>query len=101
MGEIADEMIGRMIDGMFDRYDIDEFDLPIYDRGHRPLTKDGRWVTRDGEQLRIKDMRTPHLINAANLCRRTGNDEKADELLAEVNRRRAPPPEEEEDDFGY
>lgn len=78
MGEIADEIIDRLI-----------FGGPHWGKENSPQrgVGNGNWMSASGP-LKIADMDDEHLINAALLCRRTGNNGKGRELMAELKRRK-------------
>jgi hypothetical protein len=74
MGEIADQIVDRMIFGGFERPGKKRR------RTYQSGVGDFMWRTKTGEELSMWDMDTQHLRNAAKMCASNGNTGKAKQL---------------------
>jgi len=74
MGEHADDIINRMIDGSFG----------WGNRRPRKTFQSGsgnyKWKTANGHVIDMKDMSTRHLRNCIRMCESNGNTGKGDQL---------------------
>ena len=82
MGEIADQIIDSIIMG---NYDDEQSPLKSLQKG----AGKGMWRNQTGLHA-MTDMSTFHLTNCIAMCKRTGNNGKADDIRKELKRRGTP-----------